>query len=69
MGRCANSIGGSRTRNTTPASISNPSPASHTRKTCVRAVKRTTGSIRYDRIYAYQRGGLEPEEDEDGEEN
>ena len=39
------------------------------RKTCVRDVKRTTGSIRYDRIYAYQRGGLEPEEDEDGEEN
>ena len=33
------------------------------RKTCVRDVKRTTGSIRYDRIYAYQRGGLEPEED------
>src|SRR5699024_12456358 len=25
------------------------------RKTCVKAVKRTTGSIRYDRIYAYQR--------------
>ena len=39
------------------------------RKTCVRDVKRTTGSIRYDRIYAYQRGGLEPEEDENGEEN
>ena len=39
------------------------------RKTCVKAVKRTTGNIRYDRIYAYQRGGLEPEEDEDGEEN
>ena len=39
------------------------------RKTCVKAVKRTTGSIRYDRIYAYQRGGLEPEEDENGEEN
>ena len=39
------------------------------RRNCVRAVKRTTGSIRYDRIYAYQRGGLEPEEDEDGEEN
>ena len=33
------------------------------------AVKRTTGSIRYDRIYAYQRGGLEPEEEDDGEEN
>ena len=39
------------------------------RKTCVKAVKRTTGSIRYDRIYAYQRGGLEPEEEDDGEEN
>ena len=39
------------------------------RRNCVRAVKRTTGSIQYDRIYAYQRGGLEPEEDEDGEEN
>ena len=36
---------------------------------CVKAVKRTTGSIRYDRIYAYQRGGLEPEEEDDGEEN
>ena len=39
------------------------------RRNCVRAVKRTTGSIRYGRIYAYQRGGLEPDEDEDGEEN
>ena len=39
------------------------------RRNCVRAVKRTAGSIQYDRLYAYQRGGLEPEEDEDGEEN
>lgn len=39
------------------------------RRNCVRAVKRTIGNIRYDRIYAYQHEGLVQQEDDDGEEN
>ena len=35
------------------------------RQNCIRAVRKTVGSIRYDGIYAYQHGGLEPEEASD----